>query len=106
MQQANVNDCRMLEQNLAAYKAVNDMPAAVAVAKQIAKLFPRNRSLWENITAVFIDGEQVEDAAKAGGFPSTRTFIAKCKRAYGITPFQILKQQQSGNAPLMNFFFK
>ena len=68
MQQANVNDCRMLEQNLAAYKAVNDMPAAVAVAKQIAKLFPRNRSLWENITAVFIDGEQVEDAAKALAF--------------------------------------
>lgn len=34
----------------------------------------------------------IEDAAKAGGFPSKRTFIAKCKRAYHITPFQLLKQ--------------
>ena len=34
----------------------------------------------------------IEDAAKAGGFPSKRTFIAKCKRAYNITPFQLLKQ--------------
>lgn len=32
--------------------------------------------------------------AKAGGFPSKRTFIAKCKRAYNITPFQILKQKR------------
>lgn len=51
-------------------------------------------------------GMSIEDAAKAGGFPSKRTFIAKCKRAYGITPFQILKQKQSGNAPLMNFISK
>ena len=51
-------------------------------------------------------GMSIEDAAKAGGFPSKRTFIAKCKRAYGITPFQILKQKQSGNAPLMNFSSK
>lgn len=36
----------------------------------------------------------VEEAAKAGGFPSKRTFVAKCKRAYNITPFQMLKQQQ------------
>lgn len=34
----------------------------------------------------------IEDAAEAGGFPSKRTFIAKCKRAYNITPFQLLKQ--------------
>ena len=36
----------------------------------------------------------IDEAAKAGGFPSTRTFIAKCKRAYNITPFQLLKQQR------------
>ena len=35
----------------------------------------------------------IEDAAKAGGFPSKRTFIAKCKRTYNITPFQLLKQK-------------
>ena len=35
----------------------------------------------------------IEDAAKAGGFPSKRTFIAKCKRAYNITPFQLMKQR-------------
>ena len=34
----------------------------------------------------------IEDAAIAGGFPSKRTFIAKCKQAYQITPFQLLKQ--------------
>ena len=34
----------------------------------------------------------VEDAAKAGGFPSKRTFVAKCKRAYNISPFQMQKQ--------------
>ena len=36
----------------------------------------------------------IEDAAKAGGFPSKRTFIAKCKRVYGITPFQLIKQKR------------
>lgn len=36
----------------------------------------------------------IEDAAKAGGFPSKRTFIAKCKRAYNITPFQLMKQKR------------
>lgn len=34
----------------------------------------------------------IEDAAKAGGFPSKRTFVAKCKRAYNISPFQMQKQ--------------
>ena len=34
----------------------------------------------------------IEDAAIVGGFPSKRTFIAKCKQAYQITPFQLLKQ--------------
>lgn len=36
----------------------------------------------------------IEEAAKAGGFPSKRTFIAKCKREYHITPFQLLKQKR------------
>ena len=36
----------------------------------------------------------IEEAAKAGGFPSKRTFIAKCKRAYHITPLQLLKQKK------------
>lgn len=35
----------------------------------------------------------IDDAAKAGGFPSARTFIAKCKKVYHITPFQLLKQR-------------
>ena len=51
-------------------------------------------------------GMTIEEATKAGGFPSKRTFIAKCKRAYGITPFQLLKQQQSGKAPLMDINFQ
>lgn len=36
----------------------------------------------------------IDDAAKTGGFPSKRTFIAKCKREYHITPFQLLKQKR------------
>ena len=41
-------------------------------------------------------GVSIEDAASYGGFPSKRTFVAKCKQAYGITPFQLLKQQREG----------
>ena len=37
----------------------------------------------------------IEDAAKAGGFPSKRTFIAKCKKAYNVTPFRLQKQNQA-----------
>lgn len=36
----------------------------------------------------------IDDAAKAGGFPSKRTFVAKCKRTYNITPFQLIKQNR------------
>ena len=36
----------------------------------------------------------IEDAAAAGGFPSKRTFIAKCKQAYNATPFKLLKQRK------------
>ena len=56
--------------------------------------------------ALINKGMPIDDAADYGGFPSKRTFIAKCKRAYGITPFQLLKQQQSGKAPLMELNFK
>lgn len=56
--------------------------------------------------ALINKGMSTEDAADYGGFPSKRTFVAKCKRIYNITPFQLLKQKQSGNAPLMNLNFK
>ena len=56
--------------------------------------------------ALINKGMTIEDSAKAGGFPSKRTFIAKCKRVYNITPFQILKQKQSGNAKLTEFVSK
>lgn len=46
--------------------------------------------------ALMNKGMSIEDAATAGGFPSKRTFIAKCKRMYNITPFQLLKQQREG----------
>lgn len=36
----------------------------------------------------------IEDAAEAGGFPSKRTFVAKCQRVYGVTPFQLLKHKR------------
>ena len=36
----------------------------------------------------------VEDAAREGGFPSKRTFVLKCQKVYGITPYQMLKQTQ------------
>ena len=62
--------------------------------------YAKHQKLWYLVAVC------IEEATKAGGFPSKRTFIAKCKRAYGITPFQLLKQQQSGNAPLMNLNFK
>ena len=58
--------------------------------------------LTRAMDALMNKGMSIDDAAKAGGFPSKRTFIAKCKRVYGITPFQLLKQQQSGNAPLID----
>lgn len=63
-----MDNCRQLEQMLEACKARNDRTGAVAVARKIAALYPRNRALWENITAVFIDAEQGDDAAKALAF--------------------------------------
>lgn len=50
--------------------------------------------------ALLNQGMSIEDAAIAGGFPSKRTFVAKCKQAYNITPFQIIKQKRSGSVPL------
>ena len=58
--------------------------------------------LARSMDALVNKGMSIDDAAKAGGFPSKRTFVAKCKQAYGVTPFQLKKQQQSGDAPLMN----
>lgn len=37
----------------------------------------------------------IDEAARVGGFPSKRTFIAKCKRAYNVTPFQLIKQNRT-----------
>jgi len=56
--------------------------------------------------ALINKGMPIDDAADYGGFPSKRTFVAKCKRIYNITPFQLLKQKQSGNAPLMKLNIK
>ena len=53
--------------------------------------------LTRAMDALMNKGMSIDDAAKAGGFPSKRTFIAKCKRVYGITPFQLLKQQRQIN---------
>ena len=46
--------------------------------------------------ALINKGMPIDDAADYGGFPSKRTFVAKCKRIYNITPFQLLKQQREG----------
>ena len=37
----------------------------------------------------------IEDAAAAGGFPSKRTFVLKCQKVYGKTPYQMLKEQKT-----------
>lgn len=37
----------------------------------------------------------IEDAAAEGGFPSKRTFVLKCQKVYGKTPYQMLKEQQA-----------
>ena len=46
--------------------------------------------------ALINKGMPIDDAADYGGFPSKRTFVAKCKRIYNITSFQLLKQQREG----------
>lgn len=105
MQHSNVSDCRRLEQNLANYKALNDMPKAVAVAKQIAKLSPRNRSLWEKITVVFIDAEQAEEAEQALAFmeahfqPQPYWHVLRAQLAYLQKDYkQVLASGQAGLA--------
>ena len=37
----------------------------------------------------------IEDAAEYGGFPSKRTFVLKCQKVYGKTPYQMLKEQKT-----------
>lgn len=41
-------------------------------------------------------GMSIEEASNYGGFPSKRTFIAKCKRVFNITPFQLIKKRREG----------
>ena len=58
----------------------------VAKLLGLTPIYPMDALLNKHMT--------IEEAAKAGGFPSKRTFIAKCKREYHITPFQLLKQKR------------
>ena len=59
---------RKLEHDLERCKANNDCIGAVELARQIMSLSPRNRNIWEKITAVFIDGGEPELAACALAF--------------------------------------
>lgn len=47
------------------------------------------------LDALLKQGKSVEEAAKAGGFPSKRSFIAKCKLSYNLTPTQLIEQQKN-----------
>lgn len=47
------------------------------------------------LDALLKKGKSVEEAAKIGGFPSKRNFIDKCKRAYNLTPTQLIGQQNT-----------
>ena len=57
-----------LERELEHCKTYNDWTGAVELARRIMALSPRNRNVWENITAVFIDGDQPKEAADALAF--------------------------------------
>ena len=59
---------RQLEYDMEQCKANNDRTGAVRLARQIMALSPRNRNVWENITAVFIDGKKPEEAVSALAF--------------------------------------
>lgn len=100
-----MSDWRRLEQMVEAYKAVNDMEAAVGVARQIAALFPRNRGIWENITGVFIDGNRAEEAVRALAFmekhfrPQPYWHVFRAKIAYLQKDYeQVLRSGQAGLA--------
>ena len=59
---------RQLEHDMERCKEDNDRIGAVELARQIMSLSPRNRNIWEKITAVFIDGGETEHAACALAF--------------------------------------
>lgn len=50
------------------------------------------------LDALLKQGKSVEEATEAGGFPSKRNFIDKCKRAYNLTPQQLVKQNDDSDA--------
>ena len=54
--------------------------------------------LQHSMDALMNQNMSIEDAAAAGGFPSKRTFIAKCQKVFGITPFRLLKQNRGADA--------
>ena len=103
MAERNADDCKKMEQKLEYYKARNDMDSAVDIARQIVMIHPRNRSLWENITAVFIDGEQAEDAENAMAFLKAHFhehsywYVLQAKIAYLQKDYElVLKYAKTG----------
>lgn len=50
--------------------------------------------LQKALDALFEKNISVDEAARAGGFPSKRNFIMRCKRAYNFTPVQLKEQKQ------------
>lgn len=58
----------LLQQQLKQKQNERDYKAAAAVARNIASKAPRNRALWEQLLAVFIDGECLADAHQAMSF--------------------------------------
>ena len=56
---------RQMEREMERCRAHNDRTGAVELAGQIKALFPRNRTVWEKLIVVFIDGGQIEEAITA-----------------------------------------
>ena len=46
------------------------------------------------LDALINENMTIDNAAKAGGFPSKRNFIMRCKRAYNLTPLQLKKKKE------------
>ena len=46
------------------------------------------------LDALINENMTIDNAAKAGGFPSKRNFIMRCKRAYNLTPLQLKKEKR------------
>lgn len=47
------------------------------------------------LEALLVQDMTVDKAAAAGGFPSKRNFITKCKRAYNLTPLQLKEKYRN-----------